>query len=518
MKLKIILSAFLFFQFFSNQAQNEFIDSNFGTNNGYTLSPAYQGDLILRDVLQVNDKIYATSIGFDQTCYLIRYDLNGIVDLTFGTNGFVLMPQSPDGLFLGNRFSQLKLTSNNKLLLITSVLPDNFEAAGFYIAQVTKINLDGTLDLNYGTNGSYLSSFEFGLRTIGVEKSSEDGLTIVGYNGYIDDDNTHTVTIQKINGQGQLDTNFGTNGYIDLSYNSEIYTPVLANIKGDFVYILFSSYEGNNYISKYNTSALSYDMSFGQNGIVTGNSSTMVIDYFYIDDDSNAMYVSGGRVVQVAMHLETLVVVKKYVNGILDSNFGNNGEAIVDVLPNTATVKFVQSIEKHANKILIHGDVNSVATAPYDKTFLAQINMDGSMDQNFGQNGVIINELFPSDNKTFGYVYNEDSIITCGSCPSIDGFYPQRPCLIKYLKSSNLNIESFHNQNARFYPNPVQDLMYFRTDKNIVSIDIYDYSGRLVGKYKSEDNSVNIVDLQSGLYIGAVNTDADSYKIKLVKK
>lgn len=518
MRLKIILSTFLLFQFIYSQSQSQFVDMNFGTNNGYTLSPAYEGDLLLRDVLQVDDELYAVSIGFDDTCYLIRYDLNGIVDSSFGLNGFVLIPQSPEVTIAGNIFGQLKLSSDNKILLITSVLPNTFEVAGFHIAQVTKINLDGTLDLNYGTGGSYLSTREFGLRAIGVAKSIDDELTIVGFNGYLDDDFPQTISIQKINSQGQLDTTFGTNGYIDLPYNSEIYSPVLAKIKGDFVYILFSSYEGNNYISKYNTAALSYDMSFGENGVVTGNSSTMVIDYFYIDDDSNAMYVSGGRVVQVALHLETLVVVKKYVNGILDSNFGNNGEAIVDVLPNTATVKFVQSIEKHANKILIHGDVYSVATAPYDKTFLAQINMDGSLDQNFGQNGVIINELFPSDNKTFGYVYNEDSIITCGSCPSIDGFYPQRPCLIKYLKNGNLNIESFHNQNVSFYPNPVENLMYFRTDKNIVSIDIYDYSGRLVGKYKSEGNSVNIGDLQSGLYIGAVNTDADSYKIKLVKK
>lgn len=515
MKVKIILYSILLFQFLSAQAQNEFVDITFGTNSGYTLSPTSEIDLFLRDVIEVNEKLYAVSTDYISNTFLLRYNVNGTLDSSFGSNGIITIPIIEVGGEVGDRFNQLMNTSDNKLLMINSTYPSSYEDS--YISQVIKVNLDGTLDVNYGTNGRYLNSLEYGLAVIGVKKSPVDDLIIVGYNVFVNDESEQNITILKITAQGQLDTTFGIDGYITLPYNNEIFIPTLAQIKDEYVYMLFSDDVSNQYISKFNTATLSYDMSFGQNGQIAMNSGYLEMDSFYIDENSNDLYVSGGRQLD-SNNLENEVIVKKFTEGVLDLSFANNGVATFGVLPGIDGKSITKSIARFGDKMLIRGDYITWNAGSYEKPFLAQINMDGSLDDSFGNNGIIITELFNKTSSVFDYIYNEDSIITCGYCPSIDGYYSQRSCLVKYLKSSNLNSTEFQNQNFSFYPNPVQDVVNFKTDINILSIDIYDYSGRLVGKYQSENNSINVAELRSGLYIAAVNSSTDSYKIKLVKE
>ena len=177
MKVKIILYSILLFQFLSAQAQNEFVDITFGTNSGYTLSPTSEIDLFLRDVIEVNEKLYAVSTDYISNTFLLRYNLNGTLDSSFGSNGIITIPLIEVGGEVGDRFNQLMSTSDNKLLMINSTYPSSYEDS--YISQVIKVNLDGTLDVNYGTNGRYLNSLEYGLAVIGAKKSPVDDLIIV---------------------------------------------------------------------------------------------------------------------------------------------------------------------------------------------------------------------------------------------------------------------------------------------------------------------------------------------------
>ena len=521
MKINFTIYSFLILSFFSAKAQIEYVDVNFGINNGYTISQMTTGDLAMHDIVEVNSNLYAISTNFNGDFFLLKYNLNGEIDTSFGENGVVATTHAANVNYLAQVSNKLRKTADNKLLIITNVYPNNYEVTGVNVTLISKVNLDGTLDESYGSSGRFIGEFPLGLVLIGVEQSNTDEVIITGYNDYHDSAiPNYEVIILKVTAQGIVDTTFGTNGYIHLPYNFEVYTPVIAHYKENSIYTFFTDYQQNQYISKYDLGSLSYDLSFGTNGFLIVGSAELgqEMQTFMLNKSTSDLYVCGVRNVNANYVMENEIVVKKYSDAILNPAFGSGGMVTFQVLQNSNSKKSVHRISADANKFLIDGQTYTFDSASFDRTFFAQLNLDGTLDSDFGLDGVIINPLFNSLDRVFNYKNNVDSIITCGSCPSLNGFYPQVPCLIKFLKSSPLNTSEQSKPEISFYPNPVVETVTFNGDSNITGIDVFDYSGRLIKKYIAYQNSINLIDLQAGMYIAKVQTTLESFKIKLLKK
>lgn len=76
--------------------------------------------------------------------------------------------------------------------------------------------------------------------------------------------------------------------------------------------------------------------------------------------------------------------------------------------------------------------------------------------------------------------------------------------------SSSINIELF--------PNPVVDVLTFKTDLKIDKIEIYDLFGRLVQTLDVDNNQVKIAELPIGSYLVKLHTSGKSYFSKVVKR
>ncbi|WP_370900922.1 DUF7619 domain-containing protein [Chryseobacterium gossypii] len=67
------------------------------------------------------------------------------------------------------------------------------------------------------------------------------------------------------------------------------------------------------------------------------------------------------------------------------------------------------------------------------------------------------------------------------------------------------------------YPNPVKDILYIKSEKEITKAEIYDISGRIINTTGVKGNSVNVSELQKGLYIIKLRTPGKVMTQKFIK-
>ncbi|HBD25805.1 leucine-rich repeat domain-containing protein [Flavobacterium sp.] len=68
------------------------------------------------------------------------------------------------------------------------------------------------------------------------------------------------------------------------------------------------------------------------------------------------------------------------------------------------------------------------------------------------------------------------------------------------------------------YPNPVNDMLFFNTEENVIKVDVYDTTGRILSSNSVNDNKLNINDLQTGNYILKVYTENGITNAKIIKE
>lgn len=127
------------------------LDSSFGTG-GLAQRPQVSGFESIGDsVVQPDLKIVAVGES-DEKIALARYETNGVLDPTFGTNGTVVVPD----LYIAATFTygikaQIALQPNGKIVVSghintnPTLLTPN--------VRVLRFNADGTPDTSFGTNG-----------------------------------------------------------------------------------------------------------------------------------------------------------------------------------------------------------------------------------------------------------------------------------------------------------------------------------------------------------------------------
>ena len=88
---------------------------------------------------------------------------------------------------------------------------------------------------------------------------------------------------------------------------------------------------------------------------------------------------------------------------------------------------------------------------------------------------------------------------------------------IQYNTLSSVT-DYFSETEITVHPNPSIDIIHFDTDSKIGSISIYNSNGQLISIEKSVNNSINIAQLPSGLYIIRFNIGGKTINKKIIKK
>ena len=83
---------------------------------------------------------------------------------------------------------------------------------------------------------------------------------------------------------------------------------------------------------------------------------------------------------------------------------------------------------------------------------------------------------------------------------------------------NGLNSHAKASDKILFYPNPVQDVIYFKGN-NVASIELRSLSGVVIKKALVENNALAISDIPSGIYFGKIlDKEGNQYFVKICKK
>lgn len=186
---------------------------------------------------------------------LIRYNPNGTLDTTFGTNGttttnpgdwntanaIVLQPNAKI-LIAGTRSVHLQQPRTHDI----SVFPDQIDLL------VTRYNPDGTLDTTFGTDGATTIDFGGWDRASSIALQTDSGIIVAGTTIT---NNTRNIALVRYNPNGTLGTTFGTNGTTttdlesrdlgqDVALQSPTYIIVIGTSNDDVALIRYGLWSG----------------------------------------------------------------------------------------------------------------------------------------------------------------------------------------------------------------------------------------------------------------------------------
>jgi uncharacterized delta-60 repeat protein len=252
---------------------NGSIDESFGTQ-GTVITDISPGDyaVLLAVRIQSDGKIVAagsamTSDNLDDFA-VIRYNIDGSLDTAFGNGGIVLVD------FNGSTdiANDLSIQSDGKIVLAGTTLDSSIYGQDFALV---RLNTDGSLDTSFGTNGKVTTDLAGRDDVANSLVIQEDGKIVVGGSAIATIPcppglacavlAASDFALVRYNNDGSLDTTFGTNGKVITDFDSTNNTAVGVSTQSNGKIVVAGNTNGQGALARYNTNG-SLDSSFGDGG------------------------------------------------------------------------------------------------------------------------------------------------------------------------------------------------------------------------------------------------------------
>lgn len=333
------------------------IDQTFGA--GGVVRTLFDADDTIQDLLRQPDgKLIAVGTttrllpnGFEYHTSLVRYNIDGRLDPTFGTDGKVTIPASSSGV-------AGVLQPDGKLLTVGRTV------TSFLIGNLTlaRLNSNGSLDGSFA-GGSGIASPNFTRPCHGASVALQADGKIVVSGGMLYEpqaSQNFKFLVARFNSNGTLDTGFGANGYMTTYIGADSFpTSLFLRPDGQILLAGYGNLGGTYHfaLAQY-TSAGVLDPGFGTNGIA--------ITYFPLSSGSSIFggeLLPDGKLLAVGQATSDFALARYLPNGSLDQTFGNGG---------VQTTYF--SVESRANAVVTLPDGRIVAGggAAYDNDATTQ--------------------------------------------------------------------------------------------------------------------------------------------------
>jgi len=299
----------------------------------------------------------------------------------------------------------LALQSDGKILVTGGASP----------AEVVCFNEDGILDNTFGTGGVVDSLPISGYANAIVTQG--DGKIIVAGYSFVDRSIDKGFVLVRLNTDGTVDSTFGTNG---VSFNSiGVYDAVAysAAVQKDGK-IVVAGYSKTTYagsieftLVRYNSNG-TLDNTFGTDGIVTTNMSNS-------DDLAESVIIQSDGKIVIAGYSGYLnpspfggggdsPELARYISdGRLDSTFGTDG---IDTIENF--IGKIHSLALQSDGKIVAAGYSGSSTNGDFATF--RFNLDGSLDNKFGTNGIVTTSFSNSSYAHSIAVQNDGKIVVTG--------------------------------------------------------------------------------------------------------
>ncbi len=444
--------------------RNGDLDLSFGGGDGkisFTTNQ-YSPDIFPFIQIQTDQKIlvsYSGGLIFGNSydLFVYRFNPNGSIDTTFGTNGYFLFKTDPvnykevsivkfdrdskDNIYLSGTFTQGDFSFTNEIIVI-------------------KISKDGIIDSTFSTDGveKYpypASNSNFISR--GISVLNDNQIVVGGFtNGFFSGRNAILLALDSTGG---FDYNFDGNGYKVLNTNTK-----MNDMKKD---------------------------SIGRLIVVglTGGTST-----------------------------EDIFVAALFPDGRLDSTFGINGKASFDLMGfnEGATCMAIAP----DNKILIGGYVenpvslkdfmvmrlnsNGTIDSTFNQTGFYQTEFTLGANKEEELNGITIDgkRIYLTGTVINSSSINHDAVVLCLKDNTATG-------LIE-IQNQEFTIN--------YYPNPTTNELTIEIDEKLIGINyiLYDQLGRQLqnGTLNEQRSMINLADLAKGMYwVTLGNNRKHSFKV-----
>ena len=388
------------------------LDPTFGTGGKVTTFVGSSNSYANAVAVQSDGKIVV--VGSSQ---VVRYNSDGTLDATFGTNGIVTNSGIDGGM-------DLVIQPDGKIVVV-GFYADG-EGTGFH---VSRFNSNGSPDTTFGTNG-IAKPLKF---TGCCADQVADGHSIaLGPNGKIlvagnfsHGDMYLSYILASLNSNGSLDAW----DYFDVSTENNLTTMAVQPdgkilLAGTTFPLDFPPYYNGPslgfvryYYQTYSdgSTSLSPDPSFGGNGSVVPSFGGKVgfVDY-------SAAIQKDGKIVAVGEYGSSangykFTLARFNNDGSLDTSFGSSGLTITNFSDLSDVNFFTPSRSDKLLAIQPDGKIVVAGDTSDGHFFLARFNSDGSLDTTFGTAGEITTSFGTSDDAHAVALQPDGKIIAAGS-------------------------------------------------------------------------------------------------------
>lgn len=357
---------------------------------------------------------------------------------------------------------------------------------------VIRLNPDGSLDKNFGKNGVFIyKASEYSddiVRSIAIQKDGK----LVFCGGTYDRSKTYgDVLVVRLNPDGSLDKTFAMNGeficdvgkvFYDVVERYEEITSIAIQKDGK---IVVGGYSWNSYTDNYDILVIrldkdgNLDQTFGKDGIFIYNIKNVV----YFDNFAHIKQGSDDFGESIAIQEDGKIVICGYTwngdnktgndsdkydvlvmrlnsDGTLDRKFGKNGLFIYDIGKGFDQARSLM-IQKD-RKIVVCGTTDAVNKR--GSAMVIRLNPDGSLDKNFGKNGVCVYNIgnFNDSDAESVAIQKDGKIIVCGTAYEWD---KGRIFVMKLKSDGNLD-QSFADNGIFVYDRGKSDYVSMAIQKD----------------------------------------------------
>ncbi len=441
---------------------------------------------------------------------LIRYNSDGSLDESFGSNGFVLTPNGASEASI--------LQPDQKIILSGYHGTDLLSSTAFALL---RYNANGSLDPSFGTNGKVATSFgNFIHRGTGVVVQP-DGKIV--QSGSLRNEVTKFILL-RFETDGTPDSTFGEDGRvtIDVPDFGATHTLVCQTDgklivggrlrNGSSMDFVMMRYDSNGTI----------DPTFGTNGVVFTDVGGHNESEACIKLLPSGKILLTGRV-DLSGETRDFWLLRYNSDGSLDNTFATNGIARTDLGHDDISIL---TIPLSSGKIIVGGWTYPDAT---EKNIgIVRYNENGSVDSTFGTDGIIITSA--SDNPDYcwwGAEQNDGKFVLFGATDGLPAPPFNRNFLILRYSTEGCGISGIDNPVSteelfKFYPNPASENLHIEYNQKLtqgsISLTIIDALGQTVSSHQliSKKSTLDIGELKSGIYLISVTDGSYSLSRRLV--
>ena len=372
---------------------------------------------------------------------------------------------------------------------------------------------NGELDNSFGTGG--IVNPQFGGTDNNAESVAlqQDGKILIG--GHHGD----RFAVTRFNTDGSIDNTFGNAGMakanvgISLCYVNDIAVQRDGKIiAAGMGFNDFSSY--GFAVARFNTDG-SLDIDFADLGTKLFNIGEGNDFFLSVELQSNDKIVLGGHtwVENLPLLQYDLAVVRLNVDGSIDETFGDNGSTTTNIVfgGNYGTSMVLQPDDK----IIQNGNI-SIPSA--ENVAIVRYTADGALDNTFGTNGITTVDVNGFSDYSEGIAMQPDGkIVTAGYTFTIDD---KSEFLV--MRFDNDIVSTSHKELIEFnvFPNPAQNQLTIElaNGSNEYQLEIIDLAGRSVySTTLKQSGNINVSELAQGTYFVRLNSDTETGVTRFIK-